>query len=582
MATSPYKILQQAGANPIKIVPVDPVIVARYKTPNFDGSLFSDQFMDWENSSCYAQKWNQNDQTAMQFHVNSDQKMNVYLVDKDDRVWKDYSSQNFYDMFSGNTIVRDGVTFQLYTATFVIDFVGLPDGLYFLKVVPTFDVQTGTEPTAIYISEPQYISSYIDNTLLIEYKNNKIAFNTYFGTWGFRIRIEGYIGYNTPDSVDTQYNDEYYNIKMLNSYTYRKFRLLIGRAAGVPAYIIDKLNIATGCSTLKIDSTYYTKDEGAKISVTQYDRRLYATLDLREAENYADQTFVSVAGLIILIIPSGMSALRAITLGGTTWYMQQIIDPNNTTALINWLNGTFAPANGLQGTFIQQGNTVLYQQADTESWTGSSSVVLDKFVEIDKQSTGTFNLNIEATYAVVDWGENNATFGHGTGAILNQTIPYNYVTSLRQSIRIYHSNTLNIINCGDNSIFNISGDFGNAFGSLQLSAANIPNFDISILNSTASYIKIINLSNCRIQQILNYAANYPLIQQLVFSGNNLNSHNCDTILMSTQKVVSRTPGMQGAGHTLNVKNQIPLAPPSFSGANAATSLRSMGWTVNTD
>jgi hypothetical protein len=283
-----YKILQPALANPIRFTPVGTTQYVAYQTPNFDQTPFYKQFMNWENSSCYTQKFRTDHQTAIQFHANTDQDFQLYLVDSNDRVWRDYASQRYYDQFSGNTIERYGQIFPLYTATFVVDFVGIPEGIYFLKSVITYPVTITTNESEIYISEPMYISDGIENTLLLEVKNNKIAFNTYFGDWAFRLRVEGYIYYDSPDSVDTQYNDEYYNLRLLNSYPFRKFKMLIGGVAGITANLLDTINIYTGCTSLKIDSSFYSKGEGAKMTISKYDKRFFAELELREQNNYYD------------------------------------------------------------------------------------------------------------------------------------------------------------------------------------------------------------------------------------------------------------------------------------------------------
>lgn len=586
---SAYKILQQSLANPVKMVPVGYVQNARYGTPNFDMVAFARQFLSWQNSSNYSQKWRHNDMSAMQFHRSANMNVNLQLVDCNGIVWKDYAATRIYENFSGNTVIRDGVEFPLYTATFTISFDSIPDGTYYLLLSVDYDVATGVTETETYLSEPQFVSDTLENTIILEYTNNKIAFQTYFGNYHFKMRVEGSIDYITPESVDTQYSDEYMNLRMLNSYPFRKFQLNIGGVIGVPAYIIDKIYIALGCSSLKIDSSFYTKGEGAKISLLQGDSRMYGQIEMREANNYFDTTFVKRSGIVILIVPTTDFAVRNISIGGNTYYIDQLVAANNVSAFIFYLNNVFKylTTPNLLGHFEQQGSNIVYIQDDTETYTTASSIVLPKVVYANHNAlniTGPlFDLNIEMRYAVVDWGDGSPATGTGTGSDINVHLTHKYMNPIGKVLKIYHDDSFILLTLNEPSLTAVGGDFGIGFQAIALLSGNLGYFEFGDVDKAKATLLSIILNNCNITDIDNLSSNYPLIQRIDLKNNKLSRGTTNAIVVNTDTVAQSTPSMQSGQHTLALQGQNPPAPLYSTGSFSANHLRnSYSWTVTTD
>src|SRR4030095_8957638 len=232
-----YKILSQAGANSSKFVPFGNSGSLKYHTKDFDSTLFQEQFNEWENSSRYAEKRQYDDKTTLQFHSNSYGTWSLQLINCDGVSVKNYIPT--VATYPGNIRRIEGIDFLMNTATFDIDFINtdsvIPEGLYYFKLSLQFDTQpaAGYEELSTWISEPILLMENHIDTVLCEYTSKRAQFNTIFNEKIFSERVEGQLLFQSVDSNDTQYNDSNYDMFMLNSYPYRKYKFYFGGVCGV-------------------------------------------------------------------------------------------------------------------------------------------------------------------------------------------------------------------------------------------------------------------------------------------------------------------------------------------------------------
>lgn len=162
----------------------------------------------------------------------------------------------------------------------------LPEGYAWMLL------KIGVSPVRItLISEPLLILADQPGTLLIEYSHYKFYENLIFeGGFTSSIRTKGLIRKKPTAFKDTVYEDQDLDMVMIHSKPYRVWELLIGAGddGGVPDWFEDKIGRILGCSNLRIDGRYYTKNEGAKMEEIdeRFNGALYTyKIELRERIN---------------------------------------------------------------------------------------------------------------------------------------------------------------------------------------------------------------------------------------------------------------------------------------------------------
>lgn len=152
----------------------------------------------------------------------------------------------------------------LRTEHWVGNFIGIPSGIYYMKVLITFNDTPDFDVN--YISEPIYIADSHPDTKILRYTNsfNKFGifpeqFPSYFG-----MRVEGKVYDLQPNSNDTQYEDEITELTLLNSDPFRSWTFAV---RNVPDWMLDKVNRVLSMDSVFIDSIEYTKDKDTKLAI---------------------------------------------------------------------------------------------------------------------------------------------------------------------------------------------------------------------------------------------------------------------------------------------------------------------------
>ncbi len=257
----------------IRFVEYNPTQVVQYQTKHFDDYLFKEQIQDFMFPADYGQKRQTNDTEIIQFQSDY-APFQLQLVNCLGQVIQTTSisaiATGLLDPFA-----------QTYGATFTYAAV-TTEGRYWLLL------RGGMSNDIKAISEPIDIAVIHDYTVLLEYSNSTNKDNTYFGNNTiFKLRLDAQIMRMEPGSKDTTYADQVLNEILLKSYQYRIFNFVISGYAGIPDWMIDKLNRIFGCGKILIDGKQFVRDNGAKWERTDVDQYSMSgwKIALRESVN---------------------------------------------------------------------------------------------------------------------------------------------------------------------------------------------------------------------------------------------------------------------------------------------------------
>jgi hypothetical protein len=235
---------------PVTFYDVEPDEVTQYISRHMDDYLLAERNTRWQNGG-YRQPWLMSDVIVNQF-TNNLGAVTIKVIDCHQNLQfataMQQKQQNTYEP-----------EYFIYESSQALN--SLNDDIYYLLA------EVGTGPNKRLISEPIEVSETHENTLLLEYKHRKYRGGVVFETGiEFSLRVHGFLQLKPPASKDTLYEDQVLDMTMVDSKPYRIWELIMfGPDGGIPDWMIDKLNWVLGCSDLRIDGKYYTKQEGAKI-----------------------------------------------------------------------------------------------------------------------------------------------------------------------------------------------------------------------------------------------------------------------------------------------------------------------------
>jgi hypothetical protein len=240
----------QPYLNPVQFTKVTPDTIAQYVSRHLDDWQFGDTILDFEQKVCYKRRWQTTDSIRLQFQSNYSP-VNLKLIRATDDVV-------LYDVnLAAVRTNMDDPDYKIYQGDVALN--PFPVGYYYLKL------SIGVGAVLILVSDVFEISVFCENTLLLEYQHRKYYADVFFET-GFSpsFRIPAILKPKPPGSIDTIYEDQEANLEMLKSVPYQLWNLSIG-PEGIPPVDIKRISFMLGCSSLRIDGRYYTKNDGAKL-----------------------------------------------------------------------------------------------------------------------------------------------------------------------------------------------------------------------------------------------------------------------------------------------------------------------------
>jgi hypothetical protein len=264
--------------NPLNLVEVNPAQVPQYLSKFMDDYRWADRLTTRQLPiEKFYQPWQNNDVIDLQFQSDLGQ-TTAYLVDvtgkRIDSFIATPKQQNKFDPAY--------FIYELHMAQ-----TPYPEGYY------VYYFEVGSPVITALVSEPIRIAPTHEGTLLFQYKHRQYRGNMIFET-GIEpsIRVKGHILKDKPVSKDTLYEDQILDMTMLKSTPYRVFNLTLEQ---IPDWKSEVLNWVMGCSDVRIDGRYYTKNgDDAKWDkqVSAYFDALFdISLPLRESINRNSKVF---------------------------------------------------------------------------------------------------------------------------------------------------------------------------------------------------------------------------------------------------------------------------------------------------
>jgi len=259
-----------------------------------------------------------------------------------------------------------------------------------------------------------------------------------------------------------------------------------------------------------------------------------------------------------------------------------------------YLNGTFAPANGLSGVFSFVDGRVYYVNGASEGWTIpvlprrlSRACIIGLTVSAVSASPNNYQFVFigAGSDMVVDWGDaTDADFYHPTGTA---TPTHTYSDTSAKTIRAFHNSTL---------IRELSFSFTFFPYRLNTITGTIPasltklyilshyNITASLNTSSLSALEQIIVTNVG---VVSFSPNLftgvnNQLNLIDLRGNQLSSTEVDTIFTSIVALSINTTVYSSATRVIYTNSQTPAAPPTAASLSARTALITAGWTINTD
>lgn len=144
-------------------------------------------------------------------------------------------------------------------------------GIYCIEIAITI---TQAMPVVYFRSEYFEFAPIHEDTLLIEYSHDGNENEMVFVPGGdiekqryFQLRIEGGLNSDgfSPSSKDIYYIDQPREMYLLNSVPFNVYKFTFGNGAGIPNWMVDKLNRIFGLDYVEINGTQFIKNDGAKL-----------------------------------------------------------------------------------------------------------------------------------------------------------------------------------------------------------------------------------------------------------------------------------------------------------------------------
>lgn len=598
--------------NSIRFVEFGKARPTRFDQVAFDEFWHSESLLSFQEDNGYRAKAQSTDVDWVQFHHTGTHGFDVFLMNNKGEVVTTVPIFRASNNFAGNVWDAHGTItpVALKTAVFRLQWGGvdLIDGeIYFLKFEVYFSADKSIKVS--YLSEPIEYRIKHEGTMLINYThkyNQHGIFWTFVNTstpaasWAInmRLRIDGYIEDFTPDSNDTFYEDQIFDLRLLDSTPYRKFKLF---SYDVSDYHIDKINRAFSCDTVFLNNKQYGKDDGAKIEVNRVDQesvkrcelaiREYWTTDSSLFQSYYDGGVIidpggggSGAGFLSLQTSSG--GLMPLTSAKVfsdepTWtdyateltsVIEAVVDAVPTYPL------------GLRGEFSYSSGVGLRYTAD------EADLFVPTFALTLLENSAAFSFTVVGAPVVFQYqfiGGSHVTFWGGTSLQeINYTTPANqYQTVTREyaagehSIKIYHDNSgMDSFKIPDQDavITLVAGGLPEGVSEIELDGANLPTVSMLSFVNTKQNLHSLTIKNSNVDTIETMAFDIATwvggFRKVDFSGNELSAAEIDSFFNAFVAGVVFI-----GGGVMNFSGQTPAAPPTEDSLAARDLLIGFGW-----
>jgi len=264
--------------NPLVFIDPNKVQPAQYQTRHINESFFENSQPVWVNPADYWQPWQTSDAIKLQFIANYSA-IQVDLVDLNLNIIASFSSLNSYPN-------RYQAGYYAYETS--ISLATVPPGSYRVRI------RLNNSDANIRLSEKIILSDSFENTVLLEYANNRYHGDVLFETGiRFSMRVPGGIDSYDPFSKDVMFEDQILNPTQLSSKPYAQAKLILGDAQGLPDWVMYKMMWVWSCNDVTVDGKPFAKADGAKWEKNEsedWKKRGWSML-IREGINRGSQIF---------------------------------------------------------------------------------------------------------------------------------------------------------------------------------------------------------------------------------------------------------------------------------------------------
>lgn len=315
----------------------------------------------------------------------------------------------------------------------------------------------------VYLSEYVRVYNNQPDTVLITAKYNTNKQNVIVDGWNsgytptFYHRIEASIRRLEIEGYQQTYLQQDYNQNATYTANWRQFAFKVGHKNGIPEYALERLTYALTSDLVTIDGVYYKrKGEGSsnptgmwQISRQDPDPLISAECKLVEYANSMGDVFrltpITVLGMPYDVVGTirypfafnMISMTRPTSVTASTGPMA-IYNSTDLNDLITYLNDTFAPANGMMGSFSVMGTDIVYIKALTEEWSAGTGVVtFGRYIAVSTKNPNIthngFGYQIKRATGASRW---KAVIDYGDG-----TVEYRTSTNTEQRQHRYTDGT---------------------------------------------------------------------------------------------------------------------------------------------
>ena len=548
--------------NSLAMRPVDTMRPARYHAGHLDTDWQRDLILPFQAPAYYHQKVERGDR--FRFEVKCiDNIAHALTVINCQGVTVLTITESGSEALPGDlTPAGDQLTTYLYKLS---DLSALTvDGVYYFLFSVTYDVSHSYQE----ISEPITLADTHPDTMLLEYSHSENKDDMLFEQMpGLRrIRVEGYIADFQPQSSDTVYEDQDYNLDLLDSTAYRGWTFFVGRSDnGIPDWLLDKLNRIISLNYVLFNGKQYTKaSAGAKwnkeASLTY---PLYAAnIEIREADNNEGFEHTDTA-LNIYTVPGYPYAISSLVIGRTSPNViigntDIIHNSTEEAAYIAAVNAAL-PDLELYGTVVKTGSVVQYINAVGEHNEVAQAVIYTTYFGYTQTMASGLATGLRVRgfimrlgNLITDWGDGAIT---RTGATsMPVTVNHTYAVG---------GGTFTVQMWGPVQGFTSFGAGKTAFGGTlpPLTDLRLPGvgfagntFDFALLTPAAATLRTLIITGAGLTSITAPVYGLPYLSLVDFSGNALigvavgnliylvyNNANPNNIIGGTLSAISQTP-----------------------------------------
>lgn len=613
MSYSQFPILNTIQMVPVGIEPTD-----KYHQVPPDKQWFSEHIRFDEQQVVYMQKIQLTQTVFLQLHREGNNDTELFIYDCTMQQVAEVGIANFiiYPADSGSVYTReDGGTTALAVHTWVFSFsdYDLEEGTYYLYCPVKFyqeDVVIAERP---WISEPLDVKEEHIDTVLIEVNNltNKqdiIWRYTGYGKGDFfpsvkmGLRVEGTIQDIVKyTSSDNYYKEQDYEQRNASSTPWVVKRLYAGGDAGIPPYLMEKVNAYMSCDVVRIDGRRYEKDDGTEWQLGESESypMYYGELDIRDYNR--QDSFTDSRGTITRVMGLGtypyyVWGVYDNVLGDYTFVNYDIRNDADRDAMVAEFNNLssywgYSPEFEIDAAE----ENVIYTNQGGENFT-FSTILLTRYIDVNINAIvngAQYALLLKRARCGIIWGDNTSENAY-INLTSGQTYLHTYANSGSKPFRLYQQDSycdfIGMYGGAQCVATSFTGELAVSLKEWMMQFNNLGNISLTPFVTCISSIQRITFFYCGITQIDNIFAAHPqggiftptyfnwsLLTYMSLRGNGLSSAEVTAYIGDVYNNLRKATVRQ-----LETR-QSPAAPLNVPAiAQKADLIDTYGWTITTD